>query len=210
MEGPVHGVRWWGAWLGRLVFLAGLSIAPVAQAANDPLDRINGNEPIQAHFDSVTRQTQVSGKAAPDLCFSFALPDEWLLTEAGLKAVVSNADLTIGLRSAQELRDMPQPDLATRDAAVLQQDYEQLLGRPAQSVSLSSNAGATRWSATWIDAALPTSSHAMTVETLIVPLSSEWVLELSLSGVETREAYNALAQRLLMRLKVQSRAACQG
>jgi hypothetical protein len=205
----VHSVRWWEAWSGRLALLAGLVIASVAQAANDPLDSTGGNEPINAHFDSLTHQTRVSGKVAPDLCFSFTLPDEWRLTEAGLKAIVTDADLTVGLRSAQELRDMPQSDLATRDAAVLQQDYEQLLGRPAQSVSLSSDAGATRWSATWIDASLPSASHAMTVETLIVPLSSEWVLELSLSGVDTQEAYNGLAGHLLARLKVQGRPACR-
>jgi len=96
------------------------------------------------------------------------------------------------------------------DAAALQQDYEGLLGRPAQSISLSTDAGATRWSATWVDANLPMASHAMTVEALIVPLSNAWVLELSLSGVETREAYDALAARLLARLRVQGRASCQG
>ena len=106
---------------------------------------------------------------------------------------------------------MPQPDLAIRDAAALQRDYEELMGQPAQSVSLSSEAGAgaIRWSATWIDANLPTASNAMTVETLIVPLSSEWVLELSLSGVRSREGYEALAWRLLARLKVEGRAACR-
>jgi hypothetical protein len=150
------------------------------------------------------------GRVAPDLCFSLSLPDEWRRTESGVKAALSDRELSVNLRSSQELRDMPQPDLVSRDAAALQQDYEELLGRPAQSVSLSSSAGATRWSATWIDANLPTASHDMTVETLIVPLSSEWVLELSLSGAETREAYNALAQHLLARLKVQGRAACRG
>jgi len=184
-------------------------MASLGQAANDPLDRIGGTGAIQPRFDAATHQTQVSGKVASDLCFSFALPEEWRLTETGLKAVASKADLSIELRSADELRDMPQPDLAIRDAAALQRDYEEMLGRPAQSVSLSSEAGATRWSATWIDASLPTASHAMTIETLIVPLSSEWVLELSLSGVESREAYNALAWRFLARLKVQGRAACQ-
>ena len=182
----------------------------MAYAVNDPLDRIDGTEAIQARFDAASHQTQVSGKVAPDLCFSFVLPEEWHLTEVGLKAVVSNADLSIGFRSAEELRDMPQSDLAIRDAAALQRDFEEMLGRPAQSVSLTSEAGATRWSATWIDASLPTASHAMTVETLIMPLSSDWVLELSLSGVESREAYDALAGRLLTRLKVQGRAACQG
>ncbi|MGO4526552.1 hypothetical protein AB4097_17015 [Microvirga sp. 2MCAF35] len=195
--------------MGRLALVAGLAVAPLAQAANDPLDGIGGTEALQAHFDAATHQTQVSGKVASDLCFSFALPEEWRLTEIGLKATVSNADLSIGLRSADELRDLPQFDLAIRDAKALQREYEQMLGRPAQSVSLSSEAGATRWSATWIDASLPTASHAMTVETLIVPLSSEWVLELSLSGVESREAYDALAWHLLTRLKVQDRAACQ-
>ena len=167
-------------------------------------------EPVQARFDPATRQTWVTGRADSDLCFSLALPDEWRLSAQGLQAIRSDVELAVSLRSAQELRDMPQPDLASRDAAVLQRDYEALLGRPAQSVSLTSNAGATRWSATWIDAKLPTASHAMTVETLIVPLSSEWVLELSLSGVDTQEDYNALTQRLLSRLKVQGRASCQG
>jgi hypothetical protein len=198
-----------GAWARRAVVLAGLAIASVAQAANGPPDTATVNGSVQTRFDPVTRQTWVTGRAAPDLCFSLSLPDEWRRTEDGVKALLSDGELSINLRSSQELRDMPQPDLATRDAAVLQEDYEQLLGRPAQSVSLSSDAGATRWSATWVDASLPTASHAMTIETLIVPLSSEWVLELSLSGIETQEAYNGLARHLLARLKVQGRAACR-
>jgi len=181
----------------------------VSQAANGPLDRAAVDHPLQARFDPVLRQTQVTGRAASDLCFALSLPDEWRLSSEGLKAALSDVELAVSLRSAQDLRDMPQPDLASRDAAFLQRDYEELLGRPAQSVSLSSSAGATRWSATWVDANLPTASHAMTVETLIVPLSGEWVLELSLSGAETREEYNGLAQRLLARLSVQGRAACQ-
>jgi hypothetical protein len=50
----------------------------------------------------------------------------------------------------------------------------------------------------------------MIVETLIVPLSGEWVLELSVNGVENQAAYDALAHRLLTRLQVQGRAACHG
>ena len=105
---------------------------------------------------------------------------------------------------------MPQPDLASRDAAFLQKDYEELLGRPAQSVSLSSTGRRARWSATWIDANLPSASQSMTVETLIVPLSGEWVLELSLTGIEFREASDALAEQLLARLKLHGGALCQG
>jgi hypothetical protein len=50
----------------------------------------------------------------------------------------------------------------------------------------------------------------MTVETFIVPLSSEWILELSLSNVDKRESYDALMQTLLAELNVQGGAACGG
>ena len=67
-----------------------------------------------------------------------------------------------------------------------------------------------RWSATWIDANLPMPSRAITVETFIVPLSAEWVLELTPAHVETLAAYEAIVQPLLAGLTVQSGAACQG
>jgi hypothetical protein len=206
----VHSVRSWGRWAGKAAILGLLTAAPHAQAANDPLAASPMSEPVQARFDPVTRQTVVIGATPSDGCFSFSLPNEWRMSAEGLTSAVSDVQVAIGLRSAQELRGMPQPDLVSRDAAFLQRDYEEMLGRPAQSVSLTSTAGATRWSATWIDANLPTASKAMTVETLIVPLSSQWVLELSLTGIESREAYDALAQQLLARLKLRGGALCQG
>ncbi len=206
----MHSVRSWGVWAGKAAVLGLLTAAPQAQAANDPLSASQLNEPVQARFDPVIRQTIVTGAIPSDGCFSFSLPDEWHMSAEGLTSALSDMQVVVGLRSAQELRGMPQPDLVSRDAAFLQRDYEEMLGRPAQSVSLTSSAGAARWSATWIDANLPTASKAMTVETLIVPLSSQWVLELSLTGIESREAYDALAQQLLARLKLRSGASCQG
>jgi hypothetical protein len=206
----VRSVKSWRAGVFQAAILVLLSAASGTQAANGPLDRPMGSEPVQVRFDPMIRQTSVTGAVPSGLCFSFSLPEEWHSTAQGLKSARSDVEIGIGLRSAGELRDMPQPDLASRDAAFLQKDYEELLGRPAQSVSLSSHGKAARWSATWIDANLPSASQSMTVETLIVPLSGEWVLELSLSGVETRAAHDALAQRLLSRLQVQGRAACQG
>jgi hypothetical protein len=206
----VHSMKEWRAWPRGAIVLAGLAGASLAHASSDPLDATVPDQAIEARFNAAAQQTLVTGRAAPDLCFSLSLPEEWRRTEEGLKAVRSDASLALGLRSAEELSALPQPDLAGRDAAALQQDYEGLLGRPAQSISLSTDAGATRWSATWVDANLPMASHAMTVEALIVPLSNAWVLELSLSGVETREAYDALAARVLARLRVQGRASCQG
>jgi hypothetical protein len=206
----VRGVKSWRARSFLAATLVLIFAASGTQAANGALDRPLSSEPVQVRFDPMIRQTSVKGAVPSGLCFSFSLPEEWHSTAQGLKAAHSDVEIGIGLRSAGELRDMPQPDLASRDAAFLQKDYEALLGRPAQSVSLSSHGKAARWSATWIDANLPSASQSMTVETLIVPLSGEWVLELSLSGVESQVAHDALAQRLLTRLQVQGRAACQG
>jgi hypothetical protein len=206
----VRSVKSWRAKTFQAAALVLLSAASGAQAANGSLDRRISSEPVQVRFDPMIRQTSVTGAVPSGLCFSFSLPEEWQPTAQGLKSALSDVEIGIGLRSAGELRDMPQPDLASRDAAYLQKDYEELLGRPAQSVSLSSHGKAARWSATWIDANLPSTSQSMTVETLIVPLSGEWVLELSVDGAETQAAHDLLAQRLLTRLQVQGRAACQG
>jgi hypothetical protein len=199
----------WRAGAFHAITLILLSAAG-AQAASRPPDQPMVSEPSQVRFDPMINQTWVTGAAPSGLCFSFSLPGEWRSTAQGLEAALSDVEIGIGLRSAGELRDMPQPDLASRDAAFLQKDYEELLGRPAQSVSLSSHGKAARWSATWIDANLPSASQSMTVETLIVPLSGEWVLELSVSGVEAQAAYDELAQRLLTRLQVQGRTSCRG
>jgi hypothetical protein len=195
--------------------LAALLASSSAQAGNGALQPQVLNETIQIRFDPERQETKVAGHVAPGLCFSIRLPQEWRVRTSGpktkLETASSYAELELGFRSAHELRHMPQPDLASRDAAVLQRDYEDLLGRPAQSVSLAASvAGVTRWSATWIDIHLPAASHAMTVETFIVPLSSEWILELSLSNVDKRESYDALMQTLLAELNVQGGAACGG
>jgi hypothetical protein len=198
---------------GVAAMLAALAVPCLAQAAGMPSSTDVAREALQARFEPLAHRTQVVGRISPDLCFSLDLPEEWRLDATGveprLKAVLSNAELEVSLRAVHELRDLPQADLASRDAAVLQRDYEELLGRPAQSVSLSANAGATLWSATWVDANLPTASHAMTVETLILPLPGDGVLELSLSGVESQDADKALVQRMLAGLRVQGRASCQ-
>ncbi len=168
---------------------------------------------VQVRFDPQARRTRVAGRADSRQCFSFTLPEEWRSIaggmEARLKSALSGAELVVNLRSSNELRGLPQPDLASRDAALLQRDYETLLGRPAQSVSLASLApGAARWSATWIDAQLP--AGPMTIEAFIVPLSDDWVLELSFSNLDAREEHDALVRSLLTGLRVQQGSGCAG
>jgi hypothetical protein len=196
--------------------LAGAMVlaAPVQASGGLRAPEARNSRPL-ARFDPAAGETRVTGHVAPGLCFSFRLPQEWRLdpdgSEIRLKAAVSEAGIDVNLRSAGALQHLPQRDLASRDAAFLQRDYEDLLGRPAQSVSLaSSHAGAVRWSATWIDANLPTSSRAMTVEAFIIPLSKEWVLELSPENTGTPDAHNALVRQLLTGLTVHGGADCRG
>ncbi|PVE25820.1 hypothetical protein DC522_03355 [Microvirga sp. KLBC 81] len=185
---------------------------PQAYAAKIPLQGASGfDEFVRVQFDQQLGRTRVAGRVASHLCFSLALQQEWRATAGGmetrLKSVLSNAELEVSLRPADELRGMPQADLASRDAALLQQGYESLLGRPAQSVSLVSlSPVTTRWSATWVDAHLP--SGPLTVEAFIVPLSDDWVLELSFSNIAVKEEYDALVRSLLAGLKVHQGPVC--
>lgn len=199
---------------GVVALAAVLSGMPDADAAKAPVEtsaRIADD--IQVRFDPQSRQTHIVGHIDSNQCFAFALPQEWRSMTGGLetrlKAALSDVELQVSLRSSHELRGLPQPDLASRDAALLQQDYENLLGRPAQSVSLASlSPGASRWSATWIDANLP--GGPMTVEAFIVPLSEDWVLELSFSHLSAEGEYNSLSRSLLGGLRVLQGARCTG
>jgi hypothetical protein len=191
---------------------AALCGIPGAQAAKVPLQGASGfGEFVRVQFDQQLRQTRVAGGVASHLCFSLALQQEWRSTTGGmetrLRSALSDAELEVSLRPAHELRGLPQADLASRDAALLQQDYESLLGRPAQSVSLVSLSPETiRWSATWVDAHLP--SGPLTVEAFIVPLSEDWVLELSFSNITVKEEYDSLVRSLLASLKVHHGPVC--
>jgi hypothetical protein len=203
-------------------YLAGLSCMglvaailcgiPGAQAAKIPLQGASGvGEFVRVQFDQQLRQTRVAGRVASHQCFSLALQQEWRSTTGGmetrLRSALSDAELELSLRPAHELRGLQQADLASRDAALLQQDYESLLGRPAQSVSLVSlSPQTTRWSATWVDAHLP--SGPLTVEAFIVPLSEDWVLELSFSNITVKEEYDSLVRSLLASLKVHHGPVC--
>lgn len=200
----------WGA-VALTAILSGVPDAEATRALTDGSAAVPAE--IQVRFDPKSGQTRVAGSVASNQCFAFALPQEWRSTTGGLdtrlRSAVSDAELQVSLRSTHELRGLPQPDLTSRDAALLQQDYETLLGRPAQSVSLASlSPGASRWSATWIDANLP--GGPMTVEAFIVPLSEDWVLELSLSGLGAEADYNLLSRSLLTGLRVHQGMPCTG
>jgi hypothetical protein len=192
----------------RASFCVALLAVVPAHASNAQRLPEQAMEAVSARFDPATLETRVASRVTSNLCVSFVLPQQWQMgtgeaLKTSLTSASGEAELELAIRSARDLPDMPQVDLPSRDAAYLQRDYENTLGQPAQAVSLASlSSGAARWTATWIDANLPAGSHALTVETFIVPLSKDWLLELSLDNVEARDAYNALVQQMLSSVTV--------
>jgi hypothetical protein len=173
---------------------------------------------IAASFDPVAQETRVREKVSADLCVSFRLARQWTLKQdkdATLQAIASlrapsGDDLEIRLRPAAELQTFPQADLPARDAAALQGSYEELLGKPAQSVihQPAGPPGVSRWSATWVDQNLAGPSHALTIETFIVDLRGGGALELTMN-VGDSAAYRQEISRLLASLQVTSGVDCR-
>ena len=173
-------------------------------------------EPISAVYDPAAGETHVWGRLADDLCFSLRMPREWRAAAAGggptrLEAVSSGAELEIVARSADDLRDAAGPDLPRRSAAALQREYEETLGKPAQSASIEplGDAGAIRWAATWIDANFSGAGGAFAVETVIIPVAPEWLLELTATKVEGGAMADALVGRALSSLEVATGGGCR-
>ncbi|KAB0267506.1 hypothetical protein [Microvirga brassicacearum] len=159
-------------------------------------------------------ETQVAARIDQALCLAFSLPQEWRRVPAGngaalhLAAATGDGAIEIAFRSMRDLMELPQADPITRDAAFLQRDHEGVFGRPAQASSLESVPGATRWTATWIDGNLPSSTHMLTLETYIVRASPDWMLEISISDIDDRDTYDTLVQRVLANLQTADPARC--
>jgi hypothetical protein len=169
---------------------------------------------IAARFDHALRATRVTARA-PGACAALDLPLAWTLDEtaapARLEAAQGGPTIDMNLRAARALP--PVPSLASRDgalpadtdlprraAAALQREHEEALGRPAQSVALTAlDAGAWRFTATWLDPNLPA---PVTHDTVLLPLSPDWVLELTLDGASSRDMHEMLLGEVMERTRV--------
>lgn len=169
---------------------------------------------IAARFDPASRATHVTARV-PGACAALDLPLAWTLDEtaapARLEASQGGPALEMNLRAARALP--PVPSLASRDgalptdtdlprraAAALQREHEEALGRPAQSVALTAlDAGAWRFIATWLDPNLPA---PVTQDTVLLPLSADWVLELTLDGADSRDMHEMLLGEVMERVRV--------
>ncbi|MCB8821898.1 hypothetical protein [Microvirga rosea] len=203
--------------MGSMAPLKSLLSAGILMLATTPghaalsLDKAPG--PIAVRFDLKAEQTRVTGRIGDNLCVMLSFPDEWRLAAGGgLRAVVEashGGEVELVFRPAGEVKDLPQVDLASRDAALLQRDHEEVFGRPAQSATLATlTPGIKRWTATWSDVNLPAASGQITLDTVIVALSDEWLLELSFSEIGTRSTYEATVAEILSSLRLDSASAC--
>ena len=212
------------SWVGLLLApVLGLSLLAGAAQAGVSTERAARARPasatpqVSAIVNPATQETRVFAEAG-GTCVSLALPQAWALeSDAGAPGAVrlSAADgpvLDLNVRSARGLP--PVPTLASRDgllptdaqdlprraAFALQREQEGLMGRPAQSVTLTPLApGSFRWTATWLDPNLP---GGLTLDTVLLTLSPEWVLEVTLTDAEDPDVHEAVMGEVLGRVKV--------
>jgi hypothetical protein len=193
--------------------LAGVAVATLMIGVDAKASASGDLWEIGVTFDPLTRETQIKERVSANLCVFFRLDEEWTLsrdTDATLlQAAGGDADLEIRLRSASELQEFPQTDLAGREAAALQRTYEGMIGKPAQAISHQPTglSGVSRWSATWVDANLAGGNHALEVETFIVDLKSA-ALELTLTEPRTNTAYANQIRRILSSLRIGKGTEC--
>jgi hypothetical protein len=205
------------AWVACLLLGICLS-ASAARPAHARLDgvsaRLSPQHPISAGFDPTKNETHVDGQVAADLCIALMLPQEWRLTQdteaIRLQAARSGDELLVSIRSEADLRAFPQVDMAGRDAAALQQEYEAMLGRPAQAVAHqpTNRSGVSRWSATWVDANFVNASHSFSIETFIVESPGNRTVELTLTKVAARDSYDAEIAAMLSSLQLTAGTEC--
>jgi hypothetical protein len=198
----------------RMALMVGAIFLPDGLSATVLPDVSRQEMPAIRYVPSVG-ETHIAARLSPNLCVAFSLPQEWRRELEGsgalrLTAEANDGEIEISARSVRDLIELPQADPVTRDAAFLQRDHETLLGRPAQASTLEAVPGATRWTATWIDSSLPSPTHALTIETYIVPASREWLLELSISDIDNRQTYDNLVRDVLSNLRTVSSAQCTG
>jgi hypothetical protein len=158
------------------------------------------------------RATRIRSAIGPDLCVSLRLPGVWKV-ERPQPHRIDVIDAQTGARieiTAYTDADLPPgPEtLIQRAASNLQQEYERLLGKPAQVTTLDPVPiyPAMRWTATWIDGNLAHDDRALSLEEFIMEPVPNRILEVAVS--RAKEHGGDVIGRALETLRVQRAAAC--
>ncbi len=123
--------------MARKAILLGLLCLPTGLAASALPDSAANDVPVIIYRPAFG-ETQITARLNPGLCVAFSVPDEWRRDDAaagGLRLVSSTGEgeIEIASRSIRDLNDLPQGNVSARDAALLQRDHEEILGRKAQA-----------------------------------------------------------------------------
>ncbi len=163
---------------------------------------------VSAVFSPGRHETGIRAPLAQDLCVAMRLPEEWRASQDDhgirLRSTEWGSELSLSARSASELRTYPRAGAAARDALALQREYEEMLGKPAQSLAHEPTGypGVSRWSAMWIDMNFAAASRALSIETYIVETNGPWTVELTFANVGAAKEHDAEVGRMLSSLQV--------
>ncbi|WP_046866010.1 hypothetical protein [Microvirga massiliensis] len=194
--------------------LAFSSVGPSAKFEPDRAPFPSSVAGLTAQSDPSAHERSVRGRLAAGLCISLRLPENWTLStdrgRAHLLDAKSGAEFEIDARSTVEPRDSQEADLSGREAAALQKQYEEIIGKPAQAVlhEPTNYVGVSHWSATWIDANFAAESHSHVIETFIV-VDHKSVVDVTLVNVGAREAYDRHVSRMLSSLRIETEEDCR-
>jgi hypothetical protein len=147
-----------------------------------------------------------------DLCVSLRLPGRWKVEHPEphrINAIDAEKGAQIEIIAYADADFEPGPETLIRRAALnLQQEYERLLGRPAQMTTLEPvpSSPAMRWTATWIDGNFAPDDHALSFETFILEPILNRIVQISIS--EAGEARGEVTGLALETVTFQSASAC--
>jgi hypothetical protein len=160
----------------------------------------------QHRDESNENTTMIRSALGGDLCISVRLTGRWTVERDGQRlyaiAVEDQADIQIIVLSDADLAPGPET-LTQRAASSLQNDYERLLGKPAQVVTLERvpASSATRWTATWLDSNFLSEGRDLSLEAFIFEPVPNRVVEMTVSGA--RERRSTILQRALETLTIE-------
>jgi len=141
-----------------------------------------------------------------ELCISVRLTGQWTVVRDGKRlyaiAVEDQADIQIMVLSDADLALGPET-LTQRAASSLQDEYERLLGKPAQVVTLEHlpASSATRWTATWVDSNFLSEDRDLSLEAFIFEPVPNRIVEMTVSGASERRS--TIVQRALETLTIE-------
>jgi hypothetical protein len=166
---------------------------------------------FQRRDETDQNTTLIRSAVGGDLCISVRLMGQWTVEHDGewLRAidVEDEAELQIIVLNDADLAPGPET-LTERASASLQDEYERLLGKPAQVVTLERvpASSATRWTATWVDSNFASEDRELSLEAFIFEPVANRVVEMTVSGGSERRG--TIVQRALETFTIEPAQAC--